>query len=231
MRTSLTRAVAGVAIAAAAVITTAGLASASTTPPAPTTLSIAASQSTITAGQKSVISGTLLSGTTALAHKTVWLARVNGSGNPVLLDAHFTGKLGRVFFNVYPKTTVSYELVFRGNANYAASSSSQVTVTVTPAKLPTNLSIVALKNPIKAGHTDTIVGQLRAGGKPLAGRTVWLFRVVKGKLVGGNGHLTGKLGRVFFTIKPAQTTRYILVFFGTPKLRASFSGVVTVIVK
>ena len=228
MRTSLTRAVAGVTIAAAAVLAAVGTASATTTP-APTTLSISAAQSTINAGQKDVISGQLLSGTTPVSHTPVWLARVDGS-NTVLVDAHFTGKLGKVFFTVSPKTTVTYELVFRGNSNFAASTSSQVTVTVNPAKLPTNLSIVAAKTHIKPGGSDTISGQLRQGKTPLAGRVVWLFRVVKGKLVGGNGHLTGKFGRVFFTVKPGSTTHYILVFLGTPKLHATHSGIVTVVV-
>src|SRR5579862_5777262 len=98
MRTSLTRAVAGAAIAAAAVLTAVGTASATTTP-APTTLSISASQSTINAGQKDVISGQLLNGTTPVAHTPVWLARVEAS-KTVLVDAHFSGKLGKVFFNV-----------------------------------------------------------------------------------------------------------------------------------
>jgi len=231
MRISLTRAIAGTAIAAAAVLTAVGTASASTTPPAPTTLSIAAAKSTIIAGQRDLISGALLSGTTALHGKVVWLARVTPTAT-VLVDAHFTGKRGGVYFNVYPKATVTYELVFRGTPKYAPTTSIPVTVTVLPAKLATTLSIVESRNVIKPGQTDTISGTLatRKHGHPLAGQLVWLFRLVHGKLTDGNGHLTGKFGRVFFTVSPAHTARYILVFFGSSKLSGTYSGVVTVIV-
>jgi hypothetical protein len=74
MRTSLTRLVAGTAIAATALLAVAGTASASTTAAkAPTTLSIVAAKSTITVGQWDTIGGTLASGKTPVAGRAVIL--------------------------------------------------------------------------------------------------------------------------------------------------------------
>jgi hypothetical protein len=225
MRKSLTRALAGTAIAATAVLTAAGTASATT--PAPTTLSISASATTITVGQHDTISGALLSGTTPVANKVVLLDKVVGT-TLVFVDARHTGALGKVNFVVVPKATVTYELVFRGTAAFAASNSTPLTVTVNPVRLHTTLSIVLNKIFIKKGQTDTIGGTLRSGKTLIAGRLVWLYRVVGGKLVGGNGHFTDKNGHVRFVIKPSVTTHYILKFFGGPKYAPTHSGVVTV---
>lgn len=225
MRTSLTRAVAGTAIAAAAVLTAAGTASATT--PAPTTLTIAASATTITVGQHDQITGTLTSGTTPLAGKVVELEKVVGT-KLVFVDARHTNKSGKAVFTVGPKATVTYELAFRATAAFAASNSSPLTVTVNPARAHTTLSIVLNKNFIKKGQTDTIGGTLRSGKTLIANRLVWLYRVVNGKLVGGNGHLTDKNGHVKFVVKPSTTTHYELKFFGGPKYAPTHSGVVTV---
>lgn len=225
MRTSLIRALAGTAIAAAAVLTAAGTASATT--PAPTTLSIAASATTITVGQPDHISGTLLSGTTPVAAQAVLLYRVVGT-KLVFVDARHTNKAGTATFTVFPKATVTYELKFRGTAAFAGSVSPPLTVTVNPARLHTTLSIVANKLFIKKGDTDRIGGNLRSGKSPVVHRLVWLYRVVNGKPVGGNGHFTDKNGHVVFIVKPSVTTRYVLKFFGGPKYFGTHSGVVTV---
>ena len=135
MRTSLTRAIAGTAIAAAAVLTAAGTASAamSTTPvKAPTTLSIVEAKAKITIGQKDVISGTLLTGTKPVLRQVVRLYRYNTAGKKwILAQARVTGKLGRVFYTVKPRATTSYELVFLGGAHLLPSHSAVATITVT----------------------------------------------------------------------------------------------------
>ena len=90
---------------------------------------------------------------------------------------------------------------------------------------------MASKTHIKAsGSTATISGVLRAGKTPIAHRLVWLYRVVKGKLVGGNGHFTNANGRAAFVVKPGSTTRYELKFFGGPKFLPTHSGIVTIVV-
>ena len=83
MRTSLTRLVAGTAIAATALLAVAGTASASTatTPKKPTTLSIVAAKSKITVGQSDTISGTLASHKTPVAGRIVILDKRVGNGH------------------------------------------------------------------------------------------------------------------------------------------------------
>jgi hypothetical protein len=102
----------------------------------------------------------------------------------------------------------------------------------TTAKKPTTLSIVAAKSKITVGQSDTIAGTLASHKTPVAGRAVILER-----RVGASGHwqavvekLTGKFGRVAFTVAPKVDTRYALVFKGGPIYKASHSGVVLVVV-
>jgi hypothetical protein len=132
MRKSLTRAVAGTAIATTALLTAAGTAGATTVTKAPTTLSIAAAKAAIVPGQRDVISGVLLTGTTPLAQKIVELYRYSATDKKWLpLEVDLTGKAGKAVFTVKPKTTTEYELVFRGTLSLAASHSGVTTVTVT----------------------------------------------------------------------------------------------------
>lgn len=132
MRTSFTRVAAGIAIAAAAVLTVAGTASAATASPAAkahTTLSIVESRTWIKAGQKDVISGDLRTGKVPVAGKVVVLDRIVGKKLiPVQFD--LTGKAGRVHFVVRPKVTARYMLVFPGTKKLHATHSGVVTVVV-----------------------------------------------------------------------------------------------------
>jgi F0F1-type ATP synthase alpha subunit len=130
MRSSLTRAVAGVAIASAAIFAVASSASAATTvAKAHTTLSIVESKSTIKAGQKDLVAGTLKAGKTGLAKEIVLLDRVSGK-KLIPVAVELTGKAGNASFTVAPKTTTKYELVFLGTKKLAASHSGVVTVVV-----------------------------------------------------------------------------------------------------
>jgi hypothetical protein len=232
MRTSLTRAVAGAAIAATAVLTamgTAGAAGAATK--APTSLTLIDHAAVIKLGQTDLLTGTLESGSTALSGKVVSLDRAV-KGKWVFVGARITGTHGHVFFTVKPAATTAYKLFFAGNAKYDPSSSNAVTVKVVlPVRKATALSIGETKTKIKPGQSDSIFGTLSTVGRaPLAGQLVWLGTFVKGKLVIGIGHLTGKFGGVSFTVTPGATTRYELLFQGTAKYRPTHSGVVTVVV-
>jgi hypothetical protein len=100
--------------------------------------------------------------------------------------------------------------------------------TVVPAKLHTTLSIVELRNVIKAGQKDVVSGVLRAGRFGLPREVVVLDRLVGGKFVPVQAGLTNKAGAVGFVVKPKVTARYELVFPGTKKLARTHSGVVTV---
>jgi len=132
MRTSLTRVAAGTAIAAAAVLTVAGTASAATGSPAakaPTALSIAEAKATIKAGQKDVVGGFLRSGKAPLAGQVVWLDQVAGSSVKPVQQGQ-TARNGGVEFTVAPKSTTRYVLVFAGGKKLAATHSGVVTVVV-----------------------------------------------------------------------------------------------------
>lgn len=130
MRTSLTRVASGAVLAATAVFALAGAASAATpAAKAHTTLSIAESKTTIKAGQKDVVSGTLAVGKKGLAKEVVILDRVAGK-KLVPVSAQLTGKAGKVAFVVKPKATTKYELVFRGTTKLAATHSGVVTAVV-----------------------------------------------------------------------------------------------------
>ena len=238
MRTSLTRAVAGTAIAAAAVLTAAGVASAATsTTPAksPTTLSIVEAKAKIVVGQKDVITGTLLSGKTPLVKKVVELYRYGVKAKKwIPVEVDLTGKFGHVFFTVKPAATTRYQAVFHGTPKFAASHSNIATVLVVPVpKAPTTLGIATAASTIQAGHKDLITGTLLSGTKPVVGKIVSLYRynATAKKWIRVEVDLTGKFGHVFYTVKPSATTSYELVFFGTPHLRASHSDVATITVQ
>jgi hypothetical protein len=237
MRKSLTRAIAGTAIAAASVLTVVGTASAATgTTPvkAPTTLSITTAKAKIVVGQKDLITGTLLTGTKPVVRQVVRLYRYNVKAKKwILTQADVTGGLGHVFFTVKPPVTSRYELVFRGSAKFAASHSGPATVVVLPVRrAPTTLSIAPASGSITAGQKDVITGTLLTGTKPVFRQIVRLYRfnATAKKWVLVEARVTGKLGHVFYTVKPAATTSYELVFLGSAHLRASHSPVATITV-
>jgi hypothetical protein len=237
MRISLTRAIAGTAIAAATVLSVAGVATAATsTTPAktPTTLSLVEAKGKIIVGQKDVLTGTLLSGKTPVVKKVVELYRWRVNAKRwIPVEARLTGKYGHVFFTVRPAATTKYELVFHGNAKLAASRSNIATVVVLPVpKAPTTLGISPVSATITAGQKQLITGTLLTGSKPVVAKVVILYRysTTAKKWVRVQADLTGKLGHVFWTVKPSVTTSYEWVFFGTAHLRASVSDVATVTV-
>jgi hypothetical protein len=237
MRTFLTRAIAGTAIATAAALTAAGVASAatSTTPvKAPTTLTVVAAKAEITVGQKDLLTGTLKTGSKPVVRQIVRLYRYNVKAKKwILNEAHVTGKYGHVFFTVKPAVTSTYELVFRGSAKFAASRSNHVTIVVLPVfRAPTSLSISPAATSITAGQKDVITGTLTTGTKPVVRQIVRLYRysTTAKKWILAQADVTGTLGHVFYTVKPAATTSYELVFLGSAHLRPSHSPVATITV-
>lgn len=236
MRTSLTRAIAGTAIAAASVLTVVGTASAATSTAsvkAPTTLTVVAAKAKITVGQKDLLTGTLLTGSKPVVRQVVRLYRYNAkAGKWILTQADVTGGHGHVFFTVRPAFTSTYELVFRGSPRFAASRSNRVTVLVLPFRAPTSLSIAPAEGTITAGQKDVITGTLLTGTKPVFRQIVRLYRfnATANKWILVEAHVTGALGHVRYTVKPAATTSYELVFLGSAHLRPSHSPVATITV-
>jgi hypothetical protein len=237
MRKSLTRLVAGTAIAATALLTAAGTASASTTTALkPSSLSIAAAKSTITVGQWDTIAGTLVSGKTPLPGRIIVLDVWNSKTKKwYSVEEKLTGKWGKVNFAVRPAHTTAYELVFKGGTEHVATHSGYVWVAVKPkpiVKAETALSIAESKLAIKAGGTDIITGGLTTDGKALPYRFVWLAWVgSKGVTHPEYALKTGKYGKVEFKVHPGKTTKYELLYGGTSVLHSAHSGVVTVTVE
>jgi 5-hydroxyisourate hydrolase-like protein (transthyretin family) len=236
MRTTLTRLLAGTAVATAAVLAVAGTASASTPPKAPTALSITIAKGSIFIGQKDTIGGALTSAGTPVPGRIVELERWSPAKNKwYAFEGEKTGSKGRVAFVEAPKTTTLYRLFFAGGPNYKASASAAGLVVVKPfPKTKTVLSIAqtpGTSNPGGSGVKrtyDTISGQLAtAKGVDLGGQWVWLAKVVDGKAHLSVEFKTGKLGKVSFKVSPSATTTYELVFRATKALAGSASGTVT----
>jgi hypothetical protein len=228
MRTSLTRAAAGAAVAAATVLALAGPAHAGTVPARThTTLSIVESKNVIRVGQDDVVSGRLVADKAGLAGRTVYLDRVDGK-TLVQAQVQLTGKDGGVAFTVSPGATARFELVYKGNSVFAPTHSGIVTVKVIPALVHPTLSIVESKNVIKAGGTDVVSGRLAADKVGVAGQTVYLDRVDGKTLVQVQVQVTGAKGGVAFTVTPGATARYELVYKGNSVYGATQSGIVTV---
>ena len=131
MLKSLIRSVSGVVVAAAAVVSLAGPASAAPAHPprVHTTLSIVESRNVIRAGHADVISGRLASRGIGLGKRVVYLDRVAGR-TLVPVRAEITGPRGGVSFTVRPGVTARYELVYLGNDVFAPTHSGVVTVKV-----------------------------------------------------------------------------------------------------
>jgi hypothetical protein len=234
MRTSLTRLVAGTAIAATALLAVAGTASASTaTPKKSTTLSIVTAKSKITVGQWDTVGGTLASGKTGVPGRTIILDKRNVTDKRwYAVEEKTTGKYGKVVFNVDPKVSTRYQLIFKGGPIYRASHSGVVlVVTVKPVvKVPTSLSIAATPGTTTQPDT-TISGALSVTktGTALAHQWVWLAWVgSKGVAHRERAFLTGKYGKVAFKVHPASTTTYELLYLGTHTLAPTHSATVTV---
>lgn len=200
-----------------------------------TSLSITAAQSTIAAGQRDRISGTLLAGGSPAAHRVVLLEGYNDrlkKWRPIRIK--LTNKAGAVTFSVRPAMTRQYEVVYRGSSTLAAAHSGVVTITVTGSvpKGPSALSITAAPTSISAGGSVKISGVLTSGTKPLAHRIVALLRYdpATKKWVRVAVHRTGPQGGVLFDREPSGTATFELVFPGGPWFAGSHSGAVTVTV-
>lgn len=200
-----------------------------------TKLAIATSATSIKAGGKATITGTLTAGTTPLAGRAILLFRVDAQGRLVARvgQPHVTAKsTGKVTFTVEPLTTTSYALVWPGGWQYAPSRSATVKITVT--KTATTLTLAASSASIKKGSTVTLTGKLTAGATPLKGEVVSLYAVGAGgklTLLQNGAKITDATGTVTFTRAPNATITFELVFRATPLLAGSKSTAVTVTVR
>lgn len=234
-RTTTVLALAVTALGGGALV--AGASAVSATGTTHTSLSIRAQQSHIVSGHTDRIAGTLLAGGAAGSGETIRLvARPNGAGHFGLVRTATTGAQGHVAFTVSPARTTRYQLRFAGDATDRPSHSGVVTVRVTPShprRLGSALSIRLARRVIAFGGSDRVIGRLTHRNIGLGGRHVLLESrqpaTVPWAVVAN--HVTGRHGFVGFTVTPASTTRYRLVFTGGTLLRPSHSAGRTVVVR
>ena len=142
-----------------------------------------------------------------------------------------TASDGTVTFSVTPQHSTRYVLVSPHSYLLTASRSPGLTVLV---KLPSSLSIRAVKDTVASGESDTIGGTLLGqGGSALGGRTVTLVSRPAGTsdaFTAVSSATTNDKGFVAFNVTPAAATDYELVFGGGSRYDGCHSGVVTVAV-
>jgi hypothetical protein len=223
-----------IALAGAAVTSSAAGAATHHTRKLPTSLSIRLVKHTKDGFD--VIRGQLRSHHVPLRHKTVLLESRTATTKFAVVDSARTGAHGVAAFKVsLPAETTKYKLVFAPHPNFRASQSGVVTIHVAstppPPPVSTSLSIRLVKHPKKG--FDAISGQLRSHRVGLGGKTVLLeSRTAGTKFAVIDTGTTGVHGVVRFKeATPAETTKYKLVFEAVPGFKASHSGVVTVLIK
>jgi hypothetical protein len=205
--------------------------------PHATSLSIRASHTAVKPGGSTVVSGNLRVGSgQALPGKTVTLeARLAGDTEFLPVGTDVTGPRGGVAIKVAPAESTRYRWVFAGDDADRASHSGVVLVKVRqpthpPTRLGTSLSIRAARPMVALDGRDTITGRLVSHRKGLRGKIVVLLSRADGASSWSfaAARRTGARGGVAFTVKPAASSRYRLLFQGTAHFRKARSGVVHV---
>jgi hypothetical protein len=226
-------------------VTAAGPAAAVTPQPVPVastgySMSIAVATKSILPGGSDVVSGVLSKAGVAQAGDTVILrARPDGKWFGHRVGTAVTSNDGSVQFTVTPGGSTHYRLVFRvpdATPAPVASAASTVATTVAARSAaavvhvvkPSSLSIRTRQRHGKG--RQVVVGQLRGGGKALAGRQVMLQGQTAGSAVWTTlkTRRTHRNGMVeFLTPGGATAEQFQLVFAGGANYSGSTSGVVT----
>jgi hypothetical protein len=191
-----------------------------------TALSIAVADTSITKGATDSVSGVLSLDSTPIAGDTVNLIARNAHHKWAKVGSAVTGTDGSVSFTVTPQITTRYQLVFHATSADAGARSDTATVHVL---MPSSLSIRLRSNARKG--IEIISGNLRGGGKGLAGRKIMLQDRASGTTtwttVATKG--TGKGGNVSFSVAaPTASEDYQLVFAGGPNFDGCVSPIGTV---
>jgi hypothetical protein len=195
-----------------------------------TSLSIRAIRGAVNPGGGDVVKGQLQSfdGHNA-GRRIVLLARPNGAPGFTKVKRHRSGAHGQVAFQVTPSTTTRYQLAFFGNRKQQPSRSGVVTVRVLDT---TSLPISVGAGSVDPGESTTVNGVLSLDGTPLAGQTVNLLSAERhNKLAFTASAITGDDGSVSFTVTPAATSHYRLVFKRTATDAGARSAIATIHVR
>jgi hypothetical protein len=192
-------------------------------------LSIRAEHSAINPGGGDVIRGDLQAARHHDAGRRITLrARPTGSTWSAV-KRHRTGARGLVSFQVAPTVTTRYQLFFAGNRHQQASHSGVVTVRVLDT---TSLTISVGSGSIDPGQSDTVNGVLSLDGTPLVGDTVGLRSATRHhRLHAAGSAVTGADGSVSFSVTPASTSHYVLVFRKTTQNAGARSAEATIRVR
>jgi hypothetical protein len=183
----------------------------------PTTMSIFVTGRRVDPSGTAVLHGQLRSHRTGIPHRRVdLLAKTEGTWS---VAAHlFSGRGGRLRFEVSPQTSTAYRFVFAGTRVFRPSRSGVVRVGVRP-----TVSITVSASWLDPGDSATISGVVTYEGEPLTGAEVRLrartahsshrFRTVGSATTGSDGSVT-------LSDAPVRDTVYRLVSMragGVPK--------------
>ncbi|KQW53507.1 hypothetical protein ASC77_04290 [Nocardioides sp. Root1257] len=209
---------------------------ASTSAPAATSISIRTLQPSVAPGDSGVVAGNLhVDGASPAGRPVALEAQATGEQGFTPIGTATAGEQGGVRLTVAPEVTTRYRWHYAG-ADDARPRISGVAVVKVRApngpgrRLPTNLSVRAVRPVVTPGGKDVVRGTLRAGTTRLRGKYVvllsrttaqqgWQYR---------NGERTDRQGLVTFTVRPKVRTTYRLAFAGTANFKPVKSGVVTV---
>jgi hypothetical protein len=223
-----TAAVTAVTVAAFSGVAMAGAAvSANAAVKAHTSLSIRVGRASINPGGSDTISGFLRARQHHVArHRIVLLDKPMGTTTWTKEKTHRTGPNGGIAFEVTPTVTTRYMLVFPGNKFQQAAHSG---VGVVRVRDTTSLTIALGAGSISPGDSDAVTGVLSLNGTALVGDTVNLLgRSGKHRFTRLGSAITASDGSVDFTVTPAVTSHYVLVFRKTETNAGARSAVATV---
>ncbi|NEE02587.1 lamin tail domain-containing protein [Phytoactinopolyspora halotolerans] len=168
----------------------------------PTTLSIARSNSTITAGKSVTISGRLRTGdgVNVSGEKVTFQRRFVGATSWTTVSSKNTSSTGRVSFTAKPSRHTEYRLVHSSNTSYGYSKSPVTRVSVRAALTLTTSRLSGL-----LGRTTTFKGTV---SPYYSKQTVQLQRRVSGTWRTVSTKKPSSSGAYSFSVKPSSTGKY-----------------------
>lgn len=193
--------------------------------PVASSLTVAASKTTIPRGSSVTLSGDLaLQGGLSAGGRAIQLDRAMGTNPPVTVATVTTGAGGSFsFVDKPPEGTAHYTARFEGADNAVPASA---TTTVKVVVKESSLTLATSKRRVTYGKAVTLLAHLQGG---TANRTVRIL----GQAVGGRSVLVAKgevnaKGNFSVTLRPRATSTYTAVYAGEPAWTSAKSGPVRV---